>query len=57
MDMKKIIAGAKGSQNGVYRTASPLSMLFASATSGGKNVFYVNRRGGYRHHHDGEDDF
>lgn len=41
MDMKKIIAGAKGSQNGTYRTASPISMIFASATSGGKNVFYV----------------
>ena len=41
MNLKKIIAGAKGSEGGVYRTASMKTMLLACATTGGKNVFYV----------------
>lgn len=41
MNLKKIIAGAKGSEGGVYRTASMKTMLLACATSGGKNVFFV----------------
>ena len=41
MNLKKIIAGAKGSQNGIYRTASPVSMILASATSGGKSIFMM----------------
>lgn len=41
MNLKKIIAGAKGSNNGVYRTASMRSMILACATSGGKNIFMM----------------
>lgn len=41
MNLKKIIAGAKGSEGGIYRTASIKTMLFACATSGGKNVFMM----------------
>lgn len=41
MNLQKIIAGAKGSNNGIYRTASLRSMLLACATSGGKTVFMM----------------
>ena len=41
MNLKKIFAGAKGSQNGIYRTASMRSMLLGCATSGGKTVFMM----------------
>ncbi len=41
MDMKKILGGVKGSQNNIYRTASLRSMIFACATSGGKNIFMM----------------
>ena len=41
MNLKKIFAGARGSQNGIYRTASMRSMLLGCATSGGKTVFMM----------------
>nr|WP_325258984.1 MFS transporter [uncultured Oscillibacter sp.] len=41
MNLKKIMAGAKGSDSGLYRTASVKTMLLACATSGGKNVFFM----------------
>lgn len=41
MNLKKILAGAKGSEGGIYRTASVKTMLLACATSGGKNVFFM----------------
>lgn len=41
MNLKKILAGAKGSQNGIYRTADLRSMLLGTATSGGKTVFMM----------------
>ena len=41
MNLKKIFAGAKGSEGGIYRTASMRSMLLACATSGGKTVFMM----------------
>ena len=41
MNLKKILAGAKGSEGGIYRTASMRSMLLACATSGGKTVFMM----------------
>ena len=41
MNLKKILAGAKGSENGIYRTASMRSMLLGCATSGGKTVFMM----------------
>ncbi len=41
MNLQKIIAGVKGSENGIYRTASLRSMLLACATSGGKTVFMM----------------
>lgn len=41
MNLQKVIAGVKGSDNGIYRTASLRSMLLACATSGGKTVFIM----------------
>ena len=39
--IKKIFGGMFGSNDPRYRTAAPLEMIFACATSGGKMVFYV----------------
>ncbi|MBR0407532.1 MAG: MFS transporter [Clostridia bacterium] len=41
MNFKKVFSGAKGSEGGVYRTASMRSMLMGCATSGGKTVFMM----------------
>ena len=41
MDIKKILAGAKGSESGIYRSASPLAMILGCATSGSKMVWYM----------------
>lgn len=41
MNLKKIFSGMFGSNDPRYRTASPLAMIFSTATSGSKMVFYV----------------